>query len=69
MKNVRWVFIRNNGMGWFVRHRTLGWNKHLVIPDPARERIVEWRGDCITTLVAFLASEVRALAPEVEVAA
>lgn len=61
------VFVRNTGFGWHVRRNTIGWPKHRA--DPARDRVVPWRGDVQTTLVAFLAAEVRRLAPAVEVAA
>lgn len=63
------VFVRNNGMGWYVRRNTVGWNPRLAHPDLDVERVVRWRGDAGTTLVTFLAAEVRRLASAVEVAA
>lgn len=61
------VFVRNNGYGWFVRANTRGWPAHRAHYDLDRERAVPWKGSCFSTLVAFLAAEVRRLQPEVEV--
>jgi hypothetical protein len=64
---VKHVFVRDNGMGWYVRHNTVDRNPRRAHPDLNVERVIPWRGDCATTLVTFLAAEVRRLAPAVEV--
>lgn len=61
------VFVRNIGMGWHVRHKTVGWPKHRAVKG--LDRVVKWHGDSLTTLIAFLAAEVRDILPAVEVAA
>jgi hypothetical protein len=66
---MKHVFVRNNGMGWYVRHKTVDRNPRRAHPDLNVERVIPWRGDVRTTLVAFLAAEVRRLAPTVEVSA